>query len=101
MAMLHRIEQCARCRTKTSYGSTPSCARYLEYAPRCVDQSFSRTLLCPSKIFAPEHCLPGTGAAMLASSFHGSPICSDCAEMRSADAREIGERTYRSSAAVC
>jgi hypothetical protein len=25
MAMPHRIEQCARCRAKTGYGSTPSC----------------------------------------------------------------------------
>jgi hypothetical protein len=29
-------------------------ARYLEHCPRCIDQSLSRTLLCPSKILAPR-----------------------------------------------
>jgi Ni,Fe-hydrogenase I small subunit len=39
------------------FGSTvhEGCDRgYLEYGPHCVDQSFSRTLLCPSKYLQPE-----------------------------------------------
>jgi hypothetical protein len=41
-------------RPRTLTPQRPRCARYLERCPRCIDQSFSRTLLCPSKIFAPE-----------------------------------------------
>jgi hypothetical protein len=32
----------------------PSCARYLERCPSCVDQSFSKTSFYPLKLFAPE-----------------------------------------------
>ena len=50
-----------RSRTTTSYSQRPirprtltpqrpSCARYLERGPRCIDQSFSKTSSCPTEI---------------------------------------------------
>src|SRR6202035_5600872 len=41
-------------RPRTFTPQRPSCARYLECCPVCIDQSFSRRLLCQSNLFAPE-----------------------------------------------